>query len=545
MLNFYPTPNLPGTSQGAQNWTGAPFSTIDWKDFWWRIDQTLGPNHRLYFSYNLYRCLATQNIYFGKPYLGYGDIWPTGLIQDNHHDMGTLDDVINLSNSWVLNMRYGFTRFMSRQPSVNNGVDLKAIGFNQQMINEVPQDLITLPALTISGYQAIGTNSGSKSFYTNQNFFASAVNMRGNHSLKLGTELRVAQRTGYNYGSLIPAYTFGSDWVKATDTSATAPIGMQLASFMYGLPTDGSKNNNASYATTSKYVAWYVHDDWKVTRKLTLNLGIRHEIEIPTTERYDRTNRGFAFADANPVQAAAQANYALNPISQIPVSQFKVLGGLMFAGVGGNPRGVYGVQARNFMPRMGLAYQLNNKTVLRGGFGVFFDSMPADSRGAITQTGFSLATSMMPSIDNGLNFRVNLGNYPVPGRTSDASRRLGRPDHQLGVVGVVPEPGQAPGLRAALELQCGAPDRGTNPDTGRLYRQSGQPSRQRQRLEFASGAVFEPVSVPRRGHHQCAGQDCPQSVLRDSAIRQDRSGQPHDHRLATGTGLPAVHGGIV
>ena len=80
LLNFYPTPNLPGTSQGTNNWTGAPFSTIGWKDFWWRIDQVVGPNHRVYFSYNLYRCIAKQNMYLGKPYTGYGDILPTGIL---------------------------------------------------------------------------------------------------------------------------------------------------------------------------------------------------------------------------------------------------------------------------------------------------------------------------------------------------------------------------------------------------------------------------------------------------------------------------------
>ena len=221
-----------------------------------------------------------------------------------------------------------------------------------KLIDLVPKDLVHLPSMSISGFQGIGTGTGSRSYNTYHNFFASAVNMSGNHSLKFGTELRVGQRAGYSYGNMLPSYTFGSDWVKATDTSATAPIGMQLASFMYGLPTDGSRSNNANASPTNKIFAWYVHDDWKVTPKLMVNIGIRHELEFPTTERYNRTNRGFAFAGANPVQAAAQANYALNPIAELPANQFKVLGGLMFAGVGGNPRGIYGLQARNFMPRL-------------------------------------------------------------------------------------------------------------------------------------------------------------------------------------------------
>lgn len=413
LLNLYPTPNLPGNADKTQNWTGAPFSTIDWRDFWWRVDHNVADNHRLYFSYNLYRCLATQNIYLGKPFKGYGDIYPTGVIQDNHHDAGTLDDVINLSNSTVLNLRYGFIRFKSRQPSVSNGIDLAAIGFNPQLINLVPKELIHLPSMSISGYQGIGSGTGSLSTSTNQNFFASVTQMRGNHSLKFGTEVRWYQRAGNSYGNLLPSYTFGTDWLKASDTANASPIGQGLASFMYGLPTDGSRSNNASSAVMSKMFAWYVHDDWKVTRKLTVNLGIRHELEFPTTERYNRTTRGFSYNDPNPVQAAAQANYALNPIDQIPASQFKVPGGLMFAGVNGNPRGIFGLQKLNFMPRIGLAYQWDSKTVVRAGYGIFFESLEPAFQG-INQTGFSLATSMLPSIDDGLNFRFNLGGYPFP-----------------------------------------------------------------------------------------------------------------------------------
>jgi hypothetical protein len=100
-------------------------------------------------------------------------------------------------------------------------------------------------------------------------------------------------------------------------------MGQQLASFVYGLPTSGSVSRNDSSAAISKMFAWYIQDDWKLTRRLTMNIGLRQELEFGETERYNRTNAGFDFATANPTQTAAQANYALSPIPQIPVSQFK------------------------------------------------------------------------------------------------------------------------------------------------------------------------------------------------------------------------------
>ena len=135
-------------------------------------------------------------------------------------------------------------------------------------------------------------------------------------------------------------------------------MGQGLASFLYGLPTGGSISRNDSSISTSKMFGWYLQDDWKATRKLTVNLGIRHEMEFSLAERYNRANRGFDFGAVSPVQAAAQANYALKPISQIPVGQFKVLGGQLFAS--SSLRSIYELNPRNFMPRIGLAYQLGS-----------------------------------------------------------------------------------------------------------------------------------------------------------------------------------------
>ena len=140
---------------------------------------------------------------------------------------------------------------------------------------------------------------------------------------------------------------------------------------------------------------------------------MRYEMELPTTERFNRENRGFDFTTPNPIQAAAQANYAKNPIPQVPVGSFQTLGGILFAGVNGQPCGLWNTNQLNFGPRAGIAYQLGTKTVLRAGYGIYYDSLGADNVNGLQQ-GFSQSTNLTPSLNNGQTFQATLTN-PFPG----------------------------------------------------------------------------------------------------------------------------------
>jgi hypothetical protein len=160
---------------------------------------------------------------------------------------------------------------------------------------------------------------------------------------------------------------------------------------------------------------FFFQDDWKISDRLTLNLGVRWEREGAPVERFDRTVRSFDYNVASPIEAAAVAAYAKAPIPQLPVSQFQVKGGLVFAGVNGQPRSLFDAPSHNFMPRVGFAYSLSRGTVVRGGYGIFFDKIGLTSNvQGFTQTGFSQTTSMVTSLDNGVSYIATLDN-PFPG----------------------------------------------------------------------------------------------------------------------------------
>ncbi len=408
LLQYWPLPNTTGTANGLQNYTGAPNSYIDMAQHFGRVDQVISDNNHAFVSYNRYCLYALQNITFGKPL---GDVYSTGGIQANCHQGATFDEVYTPAPNWVIHFSYGLVRFLSNQPSTSQGYDLKKLGMSPALIAQVDPALATLPAIGITNITGIGGASGGKNSQLYHNIFTSATHVRGEHSIRFGTEFRTTAIGRISYGNLTPAYTFGQNWTVATDTAAASPMGQQLASFVYGLPTSGSVSRNDSSAAISKMFAWYIQDDWKATRKLTVNIGLRQELEFGETERYNRANSGFDFATANPTQAAAQANYALNPIPQIPVGQFKVIGGQIFAGK--NNRAIYDLAPHNFMPRLGLSYLVTPKTVIRAGVGVFFESFGSDFV-SITQDGYSQTTSMVPSVDNGLTFQATLQNNPFP-----------------------------------------------------------------------------------------------------------------------------------
>ena len=207
-------------------------------------------------------------------------------------------------------------------------------------------------------------------------------------------------------------------------------------------------DRKASFASQSTVYSLYIHDDWRVTPKLTLNLGVRYELEGPITERFNRTVRGYDFATASPLDAAAKANYALSPIPELPASQFRLAGGLTFPGVNGQPRTLFNRDVNNFMPRLGFAYSLGSKTVIRGGYGMFYDGLfnnilvNAAASAPNVAGGTIVAGTDAPIIPYGLSLHVELEEYVQAGMTPlqalrtatiNAAAALGMGD-QLGTI---------------------------------------------------------------------------------------------------------------
>jgi len=405
LLNYWPEPNVAGSADGSQNYFRPTRSRNEMGTHTGRIDHNVSQKQRLSGRFN----------YNNAPFAS-GQVFPnevTGNIEDRGNRFAGLDDVITLSPSMVLSLRANYTRYKIETVPQSGRFDLAAAGFDPRFVSYIDPQGRFVPGISITGHTGIGGVAPSYT-YTNYSHVGgdwSAV--RGNHSVRAGAELRVYREHNYRFQQTTPDISFGSAWtVGPLDNSPAAPIGLGLASFMLGLPTGGAMSINASYAVQSRYTAFFVQDEWRIARRLMLTLGLRHEYFGPVTERFNRTVRGYDFNTVNPIHTAAAANYARNPIPEIPVGSFRSYGGLLFAAEGGQPRGLWDSAYRNFAPRIGLAWQAGKATSIRSGYGVFYFPRGAD-RNSVIQTGFSRATSLVASEDNGRTFIASLSN-PFP-----------------------------------------------------------------------------------------------------------------------------------
>jgi hypothetical protein len=403
---YYALPNTTGRADGLDNYTDPNPRDIGYHSQIARLDQVAGQKHRLYGSLSWSYLLETWNRAMHNDGMGQS--------RNRKHRGVALGDVWMLRPNLVLDLRYGLTRFVLFERAVSLGFDLASLGYPSALVSQFDSKVTTLPEVAIDQMQTLGGTSPNMPVTTYHNFAGTMSHMRGEHSLRFGGEYRVMQENSYDMGNVSPHFDFAPAWTKGPmDNAAAAPLGQGLASFMLGIPTGGWTDKNANYAEQSGYMALFLQDDWKVTRRLTVNVGLRWEVERPTTERFNRTTRGFDFAAVNPVQAAALAQYAQSPIAQLPASQFKTMGGLLFASINGVPRTLWNTDWNNFCPRAGIAFALRPKTILRTGFGIFFDSIGTD-RADVFQQGYDQRTPVQPSLDNGLHFLGTLAN-PFPG----------------------------------------------------------------------------------------------------------------------------------
>ena len=331
-----------------------------------------------------------------------------GRQQNTRRNIGaTLDWVYTASPSTILNLtamtngfRQGGLLPVPRQFKPSD------VGL-PTYLDQKAGDQHILPNMSFSGYEAVpGVTYPARTWYRVFSGKADLTHILSNHTLRAGFDMRRYYANGGGDGNTSGSFSFDNYFTRRYDDTYTpaGSLGHSWAAFLMGLPTSLSIATLDTYALHSPTYSWYSQDSWRLTPRLTLTLGLRIEYEQGPTERY---NRVIAWFDPNPelpISQAAQEAYARSPLKELPASQFVVRGGSVYPGSNGASRHFFRDQWMA-LPRLAAAWQLNPKTVLRAGYGIYFDTLNILVKsGSPNQFGFDRTTSSIVTTDYGVNW---------------------------------------------------------------------------------------------------------------------------------------------
>jgi len=297
-----------------------------------------------------------------------------------------MDDTFTFSPTFIGSFRYGFVRKETSTVRGAAGFDTAPLSLPSILASN--QAVPGWPTLDIGGNLPVLGTDRSGEANDQHSFMATFTKLNGKHSLKWGADWRVLRWNRNSPGSAAPGtFAFNPVFTQAdpfTPTSADVS-GTGMASLLLGLPASGNFGANSALSLQNHYLGLFIQEDWKISPRLTINFGVRFELETPYTERYNRMSYGFDETARLPVSVPG-----LDP-----------RGGILFAGIDSNPRRGGLVDGNNFGPRFGFAFSLNPKTVLRGGYGMFYSGQ-AFNTGFLADVGvFNAVTPFVGSIDNG------------------------------------------------------------------------------------------------------------------------------------------------
>jgi len=416
MVSYFGAPNRSGNADGSANFL--PPNFVEEQSNYTvtgRFDHNFSEKNRIYarVSYSWW-----QNV---KDDFYYNEAAGFGESRDNKQY--GVDHIYVFSPNVLLNSRGGYTWQAFPQGSHFFGFDLAGLGFDSSVVGMYPKERATFPQVTVgasnfmqasSSVSGLGGTNGIMDYSTTIYSYSSTLSwMKGAHSIKMGPDFRVYDENNLPE-QLAPTLTFGNNYTRGPkDNSTAAPYGQEMASMMMGYLTGGSHVMSPQRSERVTRLGLFIQDDWKVARNFTLNLGLRYEYESPLTEADNAMVNGFDFTTSLPIAAKAQENYTKNTAKDMPAGlQYQVRGGILYAGTGGQSRGLNERLTKNFMPRLGFAYDVNNSLVVRGGYGIYYDS-PSYARLNAEQPGYTRSTPIIPTKDNGQTFLATVAN-PFP-----------------------------------------------------------------------------------------------------------------------------------
>ena len=310
-----------------------------------------------------------------------------------------------LSPTTVFDLRFAFGRFTEFFPSSAGSSTLTAADLGIEQIPRPPARVNSEapPRFNLDLFDPIvGSNVYSWSTQNQWSLQPGVIQTRGRHVLHYGVEAVYAVISDSSSGRANGDFTFGRNWSQQWVGRNVGPRdGSAIADLLLGTPASGYVDYNDSSYRSWPYFALYFQDNWRITPKLTVTLGLRYDVQIPFVERYNRVNAGFDFTEKSPLNDAVLTRWralksrydAANPIYKYPDAPAALYGGRLFAS--DSRRRPFDTDWTNIQPRVGVAWSLAPKTVLRAGAGIFYRTATQLSQ----TSGFNQRTNYVASLD--------------------------------------------------------------------------------------------------------------------------------------------------
>jgi outer membrane receptor protein involved in Fe transport len=371
VLRNYPEPNQSGDAvTGANNYAATANQTTESNNYSARVDHNLTSEHRIYGRFSYQR--GDQQTAARWP----GPSAPDSRTVIDRYYHVVLGDTLVLSPSLTVDVKAGFARAHANQ--VSPDFDLASLGFPAAFNDIAPS---RFPIFNISDINPIGNgflNDQPRNTYT---LMGQMNKQAGRHFFKAGLDYRALQFNAFQNDNAAGSFSFNRGMTQGPVTNVSSSFaGHGVASLLLGYGSGGTIDHISGLALQRKYAALFLQDDWRLSDRLTLNLGVRYDLTMGQTERFDRLTWFDPEAES---PLAAQTGLPLR-------------GALEFTGTDGNSRDQLATDWNNVAPRAGLAYQINDKTVARGGYGIFYVPMIVFASGSV---GFNTNTPWVASLD--------------------------------------------------------------------------------------------------------------------------------------------------
>jgi hypothetical protein len=382
IAKYYPQPNTQGVAfTNANNYYNQGSSSLDIDQIDGRFDHNFTPTQRFFVRYSYRNQDSLPAV-----------LWPKELTaaettnnERNRMHNGVVDYSITPNASTVISVRGGYARSLYFYENLGLGFKASSLGFPAAL--DTAGGLAMFPRTSASGYTTLGNQDNRYNAFVTYTFAGSVSKLMGAHTLKAGYDGRLIQVNNRESRATSGDFAFTAGMTQGPNpNTAAANRGNSIASLLLGTGSSGSLIQNfKDAAAQSVYTALYFQDDWRVTKTLTLNLGVRYDLDTPRTERYDRMN----YFDP----------FARSPLADKVPGYSNLTGGLVFVGVDGRSRWQYIMDKNNIAPRLGFAWQAAKNTAIRGGWGNIYAISLQQAHGTVGPFGFRTQTPWVTSID--------------------------------------------------------------------------------------------------------------------------------------------------